>query len=255
MSLRPPEGFALIEGELSVYIYRMAIGNRDRALVVLVAIDAALKAGAWGFLRDREPASTRVGPIRLAYAENDSGFGYYQTRLLNRSGIAVDDSFVVRTLAVFLLLAGIVLVWRRIRVRPWIKAVAAAAVYLAATTLVLSAECPKGLSLPPYLRGALRALGPLAVALALYAVAAKPYFKAASAIFLAGTIGNCASLLLPPFAVIDFLGIYRPAIRGYVYANAADAYLAAAAAMTALFPAYLLARSAARSARRRASSP
>jgi lipoprotein signal peptidase len=63
-----------------------------------------------------------------------------------------------------------------------------------------------------------------------------------SLLFLAGTLGNALSLLLPPFVVVDYFGIYRPSIGAYVYANVADAYLIAAMVMIALIPGYLVLR-------------
>ncbi len=232
--------------------------SRHAALVALVLIDAFLKAGAWAFLRHRSsPAIGKAvgeGLIRLGYVENRSGFGFDQTRLLAEYGISTNDAFVACILVAFLVLALAIYLWHRVEIRVWIKTAAAAALYLAAATAALSLHDSISVSFSPYLRGLLRALGPLAVAIVLYVTVSRRYYEILSLIFLAGTVGNCVSLVLPPFTVIDYFGIYRPAIRGYVYANAADAYLVAAAAMIVLIPAYLVVRAATRSARRRASS-
>jgi lipoprotein signal peptidase len=186
--------------------------------------------------------------------ENASGFGFDQTRLLAHYGIPTDDAFVACSLIAFLILAAVILAWRKIEVRIWIKTAAAVLIYFAAATAAVSLRGSISLSLSPYLRGMLRALGPLAVAGALYSTVTRPYFAAMSLLFLAGTVGNCISLLLPPFAVIDFFGLYRTSIHGYVYANAADAYLLIAVLMILLVPVYLPVRSAIRSLRRRAKS-
>jgi lipoprotein signal peptidase len=218
----------------------MAVRKRDRALAALVLIDASLKIGAWVFFRHRASLSSAAGPIRLGYVENSSGFGYDQTRLLGRYGVATNDAFVACTLAVFLIFALVIFLWHKVEAGAWIKTAAAAAVYFAAAMVALSLHDSMSLSLSPFLRGILRALGPLAVALVLYSTVSKPYYAALSLLFLAGTLGNCASIALPPFAVIDYFGLYRPSIHTYVYANAADAYLLAAMLMIAFIPLYLI---------------
>jgi hypothetical protein len=215
---------------------------RQRALASLVLLDIGLKACARAFLRAHETPLPAAGPFRLAYVENSSGFGYDQARLLSRYGIATDDAFVACTLALFLLLALAIHLWHRVGWRPWIKALAAAAFYLAAAALALAVHDSIRLSLSPWLRSLFRVLGPLAIALVLYIEVEGPYFSIMSLLLLAGTLGNAFSLLLPPFAVIDYFGVYRPAIGAYVYANAADAYLIAAAAIIALIPIYLVLR-------------
>lgn len=232
----------------------MAIRKRDAALISLILVDACLKACAWAFARKIPIRASYSGSIRLGYVENASGFGYDQSRLLGRYGVATDDAFVACTLVVFLLIALAILLWRRIEGRWWVKAAVAAAAYIGAASLALSVHESMSLALSPYLRGLLRAFGPLAVAIAVYRIAARPYFQAVSLLFLAGTVGNCVSVVVPPFAVIDYFGIYRPAIGTYVYANAADAYLGAAVLLIVLVPAYLAARAARNSSRRRASS-
>jgi lipoprotein signal peptidase len=211
-------------------------------LAGLVILDALLKACAWLFLRGRDIPVRYSGPLRLGYVENVSGFGFEQTRLLARYGIAIDDAFVVCTLAAFLILALVVFLWRRIEAKFWIKALAAAAAYFIAATIALALHDVIHVELSPYLRGILRALGPTAFAIVLYIEMEKPYYSTLSLLFLAGTIGNCASLVLPPFAVIDFLGMYRPSIEAYVYADTADFYLVAAIVMFVLIPVYLVAR-------------
>ncbi len=237
-------------------ILLMALGKRERALIALVLVDATLKAGAWAFLRSRSDP-VHGGPIRLGYVENFSGFGFDQSRILSRYGIVMDDAFVACTLAVFLVLAMAIVLWHRMAVRPWIKTIAVVAVYCLAAAVALGLHDSMRLSLSQYLRGVLRALGPFAIGFTLYLTVTMPYYKALSLFLLAGTIGNCASILAPPFAVIDYFGIYRPAIGTYVYSNAADAYLLVAMLMIVLVPAYLLVRSraSAKSASRRASSP
>ncbi|MGA2545295.1 MAG: hypothetical protein ABSF43_02010 [Rectinemataceae bacterium] len=212
--------------------------KRDMTLLVLVTIDAFLKAFAWFFLRRLGPSPTGSSLIRLGYVENGSGFGFDQTRLLGLNGVATDDAFVVCTLVVFLLLALVIFLWHRIEARAWVKTAVAVAVYFAAAAVALSLHDTMNLFLSPYFRGILRALGPMAVALVLYGTVVKPYSAAMSLLLLAGTVGNCASLILPPFSVIDYFGIYRPSIHTYIYANAADAYLFSAMLLIALFPAY-----------------
>ncbi len=236
--------------------------SRHAALVALVLIDAFLKVGARAFLWRRSSpviggalgSALGEGPIRLGYVENGSGFGFDQTRLLAHYGIATSDAFVACILAAFLVLALAILLWHRFGARPWIKTAAVAVLYLAAAAAALSLHDSISLSLSPYLRGLLRALGPLAVALALYCTVSRRYYALLSLLFLAGTIANCASLLLPPFTVIDYFGMYRPSIHTYVYANAADAYLMVSGAMFILLPAYFVVRWATRSAKRRANS-
>ena len=228
--------------------------KRDSVLFALIGADLAIKACAWAFLRRRDSASPGTSFLRFGYVENRSGFGFDQTRLLAQYGISTNDSFVVCSLAAFLVLALAIALWHRIEARAWIKTLAVAAIYLAVATAALYLHDSISLSLSPYLRGALRAAGPLAVAIALYAAVSRRYYAVASTLFLAGTAGNCASLVLPPFAVIDYLGLYRPSIRAHVYANAADLYLVAALSLFVLVPAYLILRSARSSARRRASS-
>ena len=235
-------------------IFRVLMKKRHVALGSLVFLDAALKALAWVFLRHRDSAPPGAGSIRIGYVENASGFGFDQTRLLAHYGIPTDDAFVACSLIAFLILAAVILAWRKIGVRTWIKTAAAVLIYFAAATAAISLRGSIGLSLSPYLRGMLRALGPLAVAIALYSTVSRPYSAAMSLFFLAGTVGNCLSLILPPFAVIDYFGLYRTSIHGYVYANAADAYLLFAVLMILLVPVYLPVRSAIRSLRRRANS-
>jgi lipoprotein signal peptidase len=232
----------------------MAAGKDIRALVVLVLFDGGLKAWAWAGLRHRPLAPGATAPMRLGYVENGTGFGFDQARLLERYGIEAGDSFIACSLAALLALALLILLWHRIEARPWIKTAVAAAAYAAVAALSLRLCDSMSLSFPPYLRGLLRCLGPLAVALALFSCVRLPYYRALALLLLSGTIGNSASLLLPPFAVIDFLGVYRPSAGTYVYANAADAYLVAAAAMILLVPAYLAVRRARSSSRNRASS-
>lgn len=219
----------------------------------MVAIDAVLKACAWDFLKGRGPVGLASWPIRLGYVENGTGFGFDQSRLLARCGVVADDGFIVCTLAVFLALAFLIFRWNRIRAPAWIKILLAVVAYFIVGSIALAFHDAVRLTLLPYLRGLLRVLGPLAVALALYGVTTKPYNAAMSAVLLAGTIGNCASLLLPPFAAIDFFGIYRPSLGFFIYANTADAYLAAALAMLVARPIMLLVRQAVR--RRRESAP
>jgi hypothetical protein len=214
---------------------------RQGALASLVLADIALKACARAFLRGRGYRLS-AGPLRLGYVENSSGFGFDQTRLLARYGVAIDDAFVACCLVVFLLLALTIHFWHRVDRRLWVKTLAAAAIYLGAASLMLAAHDAMRLSLSPWLRGLFRATGPLAVALVLYVEVERPYYSMLSLLFLAGTLGNSLSLLLPPFVVIDYFGVYRPAIGDYVYANAADAYLIAAMAMIALIPIYLATR-------------
>lgn len=216
------------------------LSARATALAALVLVDAALKAAARAFLRGKDLSPPAASPLRLGYVENSSGFGFDQTRLFESYGVATDDGFIVCTLAVFLALALLIHLWHRVGARPWIKTLAAAALYLGAALLALSLNESIRLSLPPFARGLLRALGPLAVAIVLYAEVEKPYYSFLSLVFLAGTIGNCLSMILPPFAVIDYFGIYRPSIGAYVYANAADAYLVFASALIALIPIYLI---------------
>jgi len=210
---------------------------RRRALASLVLLDIGLKACARAFLRARESTLPAVGPFRLAYVENSSGFGYDQARLLSRYGIATDDAFVACTLALFLLLAMAIHLWHRVGWRPWIRTLAAAALYLG-----LAVHDSIRISLSPWTRSLFRVLGPLAIALVLYIEVEGPYFSVISLLLMAGTLGNAFSLLLPPFAVIDYFGVFRSAIGAYVYANAADAYLIAAMALIALIPVYLVLR-------------
>ena len=214
--------------------------NRKAALAALVSTDIALKFCAWLFLRARAPSLPAAGCLRLGYVQNGTGFGFDQARLLARYGLATDDAFVLCTLAVFLVFALVIYLWHRIKGRAWLKTVVAAVIYFAAATLALSLHDSLIVSLSPYLRGVLRSLGPLAVALVLFLCVVKPYYATAATLFLAGTVGNCGSLLLPPFAVIDYFGMYRTSIQGFVYGNAADAYLLAAAILIALIPFYLL---------------
>jgi hypothetical protein len=213
---------------------------RHRALAALVLTDFCLKLAARAFLRGKAGGIWLFGPIGLGYVENSSGFGFDQTRILATYGLNIDDAFVVCSLAVFLLLAVIVRLWSRIKLRTWAKVLGAALIYAASAYLALAICESIHISLSPYLRGLLRSLGPLAVALALYAELRRPYFSALATLFFAGTIGNCASLLLPPFVVIDYFGMYRASIDGYVYANAADAFLVIAMLGLALSPIYLL---------------
>jgi hypothetical protein len=215
---------------------------RQLLLASLVLLDIGLKACARAFLRARELQFPPSGPFRLGYVENSSGFGFDQARLLSRYGVAIDDAFVVSSLAAFLALALLIHLWHRLRWKPWQRTLAAAALYLAAAAAALAMRDALRLSLPPYFRGLFRALGPLAVALVLYIEVERPYYSLLSLLFMAGTLGNCLSLVLPPFVVIDYLGLYRPSIGAYVYANAADAYLVAAMALIALIPAYLAIR-------------
>lgn len=194
-------------------------------LVLLVLIDAALKIAARLFLRGVDGGIALFGPFHLGYVENSSGFGFDQTRLLASYGVGIGDGFVVCSLAVLLLLAAVVHLWHRLRVRPLIKTLAALVLYFVASYLALALCEDLRVSLSPYLRGLLRAIGPLSVALVLFADVKKPYFSDLATLFLAGTIGNCASILFPPFLVVDYFGIYRASIGDYVYANAADAFL------------------------------
>jgi lipoprotein signal peptidase len=216
------------------------LSARNAALAALVLVDAALKIAARAFLRGKDISSRPSSPLRLGYVENSTGFGFDQSRLFGRYGVATDDGFIVCTLAVFLVLALLIHLWHRVGGRPWIKTLAAAVLYMAAAMLALSLNESIHLSLAPSSRGILRALGPLAVAIVLYVEVEKPYYSFLSLIFLAGTIGNCASMIIPPFAVIDYFGIYRPSIGAYVYANAADAYLVFSGALVALIPIYLI---------------
>jgi hypothetical protein len=214
---------------------------RRRALPLLVLLDIALKVAARALLRGR--ADLYVGgAIRLGYVENASGFGFDQARLLARYGVSADDSFIVSSLVVYLFLALIVHVWHRLGWRPWVKTLAAAAAYFAIAVAVLAVIDGMDINLSPYLRGLCRSLGPLTIALILYAEVERPYYGVLSILYLAGTLGNGLSLLLPPFVVIDYFGIFRPSIGSYVYANLADAYLVAAMAMVVLIPAYLVIR-------------
>ncbi len=215
---------------------------RRRATAALVLLDLALKALAWAFLRPRADYRPARGALSLGYVENSSGFGFDQARLLARYGLAIDDAFVACSLVAMLTLAAAIHLWHRLGWRPWLKTLAAAACYLAAAAAVLAAHGSMRLSLPPYLRSLFRVLGPLAVAGVLYAEVERPYYAVLASLFLAGTVGNALSLLLPPFAVIDYLGLYRASIGSYVYANAADAYLVGAMAMMALTPIYLVIR-------------
>jgi hypothetical protein len=212
---------------------------RNGALAALVLMDVALKAGARAFFRGKDISAAAGAPLRLGYVENASGFGFDQSRLLERYGVPIDDAFVVCSLGVFLALAALIHLWHLLSLRPWIKTLAAVLVYVVLAMAALSLRETMRLSLPSYARGALRALGPLAVAIVLYVEVERPYYATMSLAFLAGTIGNCASMLFPPFVVIDYFGMYRPSIGGYVYANAADAYLVVASAMVALVPIYL----------------
>jgi hypothetical protein len=215
---------------------------RQRSLALLVLLDIGLKACARAFLRARGGALPPSGPLRLGYVENASGFGFDQARLLARYGVAIDDAFVVCTLAIFLSLAFAIHLWHRVGWRPWIKTSAAAMAYLAVAALMLSIHGSMRVSLAPYVRSLCRILGPLAIALVLYVEVERPYYLILSLLFMAGNLGNALSLLLPPFVVIDYLGSYRASIGAYVYANAADAYLLSAMAMIALIPIYLAIR-------------
>jgi lipoprotein signal peptidase len=207
-----------------------------------VLIDIALKASARALLRGKADFSVAGGAVRLGYVENASGFGFDQSRLLARYGVSADDSFVVSSLFVYLALALIVHLWHRLGWKPWLKTAAAAAAYFGIAFAALCVLEGLRIELPPYLRGMCRALGPLAIAFVLFVEVERPYYALLSLLYMAGTLGNCLSLLLPPFLVIDYFGIYRPSIGGYVYANLADAYLVAAMALVVLIPAYLAIR-------------
>jgi len=210
-------------------------------LAALVLIDFALKIAARVFLRGGSDSIALFGPFRLGYVENSSGFGFDQTRLLANYGVDINDAFVVCSLAVLLLLALVIHLWHKLRIRPWIKTLSAILLYVAAACLALALCENLRISLSPYLRGLFRALGPLSVALALFVDVKKPYFATMTRLFMAGTIGNCASILLPPFVVVDYFGIYRASIGDYVYANAADAFLVLAMLGFILSPLYLMA--------------
>jgi lipoprotein signal peptidase len=215
---------------------------RHRALAALVLLDLVLKAAARAFLRGRPGLFAAAGPFRTGYVENATGFGFDQERLLSRYGVATDDAFVLCSLGAFLALALIIHLWHRVAWKPWLKTAAAAALYLVAAYAALSAMEEVRVVLPPYVRGLCRALGPLSIAFVLYVEVERPYYAFISLLFMAGTLGNCLSLLLPPFLVVDYFGIYRPSIGGYVYANLADAYLVAAMILIVLIPAYLAIR-------------
>jgi lipoprotein signal peptidase len=210
-------------------------------LAALVLIDFALKIAARLFLRGGSEAIAPFGPFRLGYVENSSGFGFDQTRLLSSYGVGISDAFVVCSLAVLLLLAIVVHLWHKLRIRLWVKALSAIVLYLAAAYLALALCESLHISLSPYQRSLFRALGPLAVAFVLFVDVKKPYFATMATLFMAGTIGNCASILLPPFVVVDYFGVYRASIGDYVYANAADAFLVLAMLGFLLSPLYLLA--------------
>ena len=215
---------------------------RHRAFASLVLLDIAAKASARVFLRGRGDPLPTLGPLRLGYVENASGFGFDQARLLERYGVATNDAFVAVTLLVFLALAFLIHLWHRLGWKPWKKTLAAAVVYFALAIAALAVLDSMRLSLPPYFRGLFRALGPLSIAFVLYVEVVRPYYSLLSLLFMAGTLGNCLSLLLPPFVVIDYLGIYRASAGVYVYANLADAYLLAAVALIALIPVNLALR-------------
>ena len=215
---------------------------RQRALTCLVLLDIVLKGLARAALRGSPAPSPAGGLISLGYIENASGFGFDQSRLLSRCGVAVDDAFVLCSLAVFLALALIIHLWHRVGWKPWLRTMAAAALYLCLALVALAALDSLHVVLPSYIRILCRALGPLAVAFVLYIEVERPYYSFLSLLFMAGTLGNCLSMLLPPFVVIDYFGIYRPSIGGYVYANLADAYLCAAMVLVVLVPVYLLLR-------------
>jgi hypothetical protein len=215
---------------------------RHRALASLVLLDIVLKAASRAFLRGRGDHLPALGPIRLGYVENSSGFGYDQAQLLGHYGVALNDAFVVVTLVVFLAFAFLVHLWHHLDWKPWKKTLTMAVAYIAIAMLALVALDSMRLSLQPYFRGLFRALGPLSIAFVLYVEVVRPYYSLLSLLFMAGTLGNCLSLLLPPFIVIDFMGVYRSSIRAYVYANLADAYLLAAVILIALIPVYLAIR-------------
>jgi hypothetical protein len=215
---------------------------RHRAFASLVLLDIAAKASSRVFLRGRGDHLAALGPLRLGYVENASGFGFDQARLLERYGVATNDAFVVVTLVVFLALAFLIHLWHRLGWKPWKKTLTVAVVYFAIAIAALAILDSLRLSLPSYFRGLFRALGPLSIAFVLYVEVAGPYYTFLSLLFMAGTLGNCLSLLLPPFVVIDYLGLYRASIGGYVYANLADAYLFAAMVLVALIPVNLVIR-------------
>jgi len=203
-----------------------------RPLFVLVAFDLASKAIAYLCLpQDREVS---LGPaLQLILVLNRTGIGTAAIQFVRSERFT---QLPIATLA-YLSLGIAVLVVRRFRPvsRPWLTYILAFLIPQVLGRLFL----PHGVAaLSSFASVTMHRAAVTFLLLVCWDVSTSSPWRPAFLFLSAGAAGNLLSLLLPPFAIVDFLySKFVSATIGYQVFNVADAYYVLG---LAVFPAFVI---------------
>lgn len=198
---------------------------------VLLAIDLVSKYLAFFALRGGRTLALGAGrggnPLPLlafGFLANDTG----SNALVDRAGVG-SASLLVLFSACYALVAGAALILNRRGVRRRVRGLAYAGIVFACALAAsrLSLPSSPSLSLGPWAVSLVRFAGGIFFGLAFLFLTEEAGYARIWGLFVAGGLGNFLCILLPPFAVIDFINL--PRIRGAsnLYFNLADLYVVA----------------------------
>ena len=207
---------------------------RQRLLVpgVLLAIDLVTKYLAFFALRGGRflPVGAGLGGdprplVAFGYLANDTG----SNALVDRAGVG-SAAFLVLFSVCYALIAGAAILLDRLKAPRWARGLSYAgivAAYAITVSRLASSSTPPALAIGPWPVSLIRFAGGLVFGFTFLALAKEAGYARIWGLFVAGGLGNFLCILLPPFAVIDFINLPRIPAAANLYFNLADLYVVA----------------------------
>jgi len=199
---------------------------------VLLALDLATKYLAFFALRGGRFLDLGSGLggnprplVAFGYLANDTG----SNALVDRAG-AGSAGFLLLFSACYALIAGAAILLNRRQAPRWARGLSYAAIVsvyaIVAGRLVMASSAPV-LYIGPWPLSLIRFAGGLFFGLTFLALTREAGYARIWGLFVAGGLGNFLCILLPPFAVIDFINLPRIPGAANLYFNLADLYVVA----------------------------
>jgi lipoprotein signal peptidase len=199
---------------------------------VLLAVDLATKYLAFFALRDGSSLSFGAGLggnprplVAFGYLANDTG----SNALVDQAGVG-SAAFLILFSVCYALIAGAAILLNRLRAPRRARGFSYAgivAAYAIAVSRLASASTPPALAIGPWPLSLIRFAGGLVFGFTFLALAKERGYARIWGLFVAGGLGNFLCILLPPFAVIDFINLPRIPAAANLYFNLADLYVVA----------------------------
>ena len=199
---------------------------------VLLAVDLASKYLAFfafhdggflpigaGFGRDPRPL------VVFGFLANDTG----SNALADKVG-AGSSGLLVLFSACYALVAAVAILLNRRGAPRWARGLSyggIVAAYAIAAGRLAMASTPLGPALGPWTVSLIRFAGGLLFGFTFLSLTKEAGYARIWGLFVAGGLGNFLCILLPPFAVIDFINLPRVPAAANLYFNLADLYVVA----------------------------